>query len=175
MHAHDQRLIDGGREHLSRPHIAARFKRHSCHGLPNIKPAPVVPRLSGREVERQIAQRLIRPVRAAPKPAACLRGSFRQHRLDRVWIFLVGDQLPQRRQALVRFHAVGLRFQRTRPDRDLVQLQPLMLDAPEDHCAQASVAHGERLLPLPRRLLVPNGGGAGLTVGSRRSNGCDAG
>ena len=110
--------------------------------LPTIAAARDVTMLEG---EIQVAERLVR-LRVGPLHST--RGAIG---LD---VLLLGDEAPHLGEHLRRLRVVPV-ARPARPERVLVELQPLPLDAAEHHGAEPSVADGERLHPLLRGSSVP--------------------
>ena len=141
---HDDDLVGRAREHLAR-------ERHATAGVGDvsrcrrqIEIAPVVlDRIDFREGQREIADRLVRHLRER------LRHHLRFDELRRLWVLALGKQAPHfgKRVFRVGIHRI---VGPARPQRVLVQLQPLVDDPAEDHRAETAVAHRKRTHPLGR-------------------------
>ena len=111
------------------------------------------------EREPQVTQRLITPIRRAPAMT-----TIRSHRLanQRAIGDPLGFRILAREQQLAnlrqRFECLGIVrvLRRTRPKRILVELNPLRRHTAKHHRTQTSVADGRGLVPILRRLAMPD-------------------
>ena len=132
---HDDDLVGRAREHLARERHATGGVGHVSRSGGEVEIAPVV--LYGidlRKSQREIADRLVRHLRER------LRHHFRVDELRRVAVLALREQAPDIGKRIFR---VGVHriVRPARPQRVLVQLQPLVDDAAEDHRAETAVAH----------------------------------
>ena len=150
---HDDDLVGRAREHLARERHAAAGEGHVGRCRRQIEIASVVlDRIDLWKRQREIADRLVRHLRER------LRHHLRVDELRRLGVLALGEQAPDFGQRVfrVRIHRI---VRPARPQRVLVQLQPLVDDAAEHHRAEPAVANWKGANPL---------GGAGLATLPRR-------
>ncbi len=115
-----------------------------------IQVAAVVPYLAGlRELEHQIAERLILQL----SQRSCHH--LRSDQVIRLAILAREDQPPRFGQQGRGAGIVGL-IRTTCPERSFVELNPLAVNAAEDHSAQPAITDGQGLRPLRGRAAIPD-------------------
>ncbi len=145
----DDRLIDRRGERLACVGRSVNRKGDACDRGAEIELALIFGGGARRgKAQGEIAERLVRRHPPRRGDDRLVRERFGFHRLPRQ------EEPPHFR------HGGGTRGVQAipllpGPDRIFVELQPLVGDAAEDHGAEATVSDRERLVPIGRRLAVP--------------------
>ena len=150
---HDDDLVGCAGEHLARERHAAGGEGHVSRCRRQIEIAPVVlDSIHPWKRQREIAKRLVGHLRER------LRHHLRADELRRIGVLALGEQAAYLRERVfrVRVHRI---VRPARPQRVLVQLQPLVHDAAKHHRTEPAVTNRKGANPL---------GGAGLAALPRR-------